>query len=74
MHCAWALAENGRTPFWLTATMKEVIITCLIAICCVPAVAEWDLVVINDTGTRHHIDSATIRKEGDIRRVWTISD
>jgi hypothetical protein len=53
--------------------MKKVIITCLIALCSVPVVAEWVLVETNEMGSVY-IDPATVRKDGDMRKVWSVSD
>jgi hypothetical protein len=73
MHCAWALAENGCTPFWSTAAMKKAIITCLIAVCSLPAVAEW--VYVNETNVSiMYIDLSSIRSDKDSRRVWVIEE
>lgn len=51
--------------------MKKAIITCLIALCSLPAVAEWVLVSETDTSA-YYFDPTTIRVDGNLRKVWTI--
>lgn len=53
--------------------MKKLLAAFLIALFSVPVWAEWELVFITNTSNLY-IDPATIRKDGDIRRVWGISD
>jgi hypothetical protein len=39
-----------------------------------PAWADWTLVTDNDNGTKFYIDYSTIRKDGNLRKVWEVTD
>jgi hypothetical protein len=39
-----------------------------------PAWADWTLVTTNDNGTKFYIDYSTIRKDGNLRKVWEVTD
>ncbi len=53
--------------------MKKIIITCLIVLCSLSAVAEWKLVAKNGIHT-FYIDPVTLRKDGNLRKVWEVID
>lgn len=46
---------------------------CLLALVAVPAWAEWVKVAESNDATIY-VDPATIRKDGDLRTVWTVHD
>lgn len=39
-----------------------------------PVWANWTLVTDNDSGTKFYIDYSTIRKDGNLRKVWEVTD
>ncbi len=49
------------------------ILPCLLALVAAPAWAEWVMVDKNDEAT-FYIDPATIRKDGNLRRVWELQN
>lgn len=51
----------------------RLILTLLLALAAAPAWAEWVNLSETDTAT-HYIDPATIRKDGNLRRVWELQD
>jgi Surface-adhesin protein E len=55
----WVAAFAGTTIFLMLATT--------------PAWADWVKIVRTDVAA-HYIDPATVRKDGDLRRVWTMQD
>lgn len=51
----------------------RIILCFLLALVAAPAWAEWVQVVANDR-TIFYIDPASIRKDGNLRKVWGIAD
>jgi len=51
----------------------RLVLTLLLTLAAAPAWAEWVKVGENDHAF-YYIDPATIRKNGDLRRVWEITD
>ena len=39
-----------------------------------PVWADWSLVTENDNGTKFYIDYSTIRKDGNLRKVWEVTN
>ena len=52
----------------------RVVLVALLMLATIPAWAEWLKVEENDIGTVFYLDPATIRKDGDLRRVWGLQD
>lgn len=52
---------------------KKIIIACVLAISAASAFAEWTKVGETDTAT-FYIDYKAIRKDGNLRKVWEVSD
>ena len=53
--------------------MKKIIITCLLATSLASAMAEWTQ-VYKTYNANFYIDYETIRKDGNLRKVWVIQD
>ena len=54
--------------------MKNVALACLMAACAAPAMAEWTKVGEVANYQVSYIDYDTIRKNGNLRKVWGIND
>jgi hypothetical protein len=53
--------------------MRKAILTMLLAVVSGGAMAEWVKVGVTE-GADHYIDPATIRKDGNFRKAWTLMD
>ena len=51
----------------------RIILCFLFALVATPALAEWEKMAENDD-IAYYIDPATTRKDGNLRRVWTVQD
>lgn len=54
--------------------MKKAILACLLATSAMSAFAEWTKIFTTGSGIFVYIDFQTIRKNGDLRKVWAIFD
>jgi hypothetical protein len=53
--------------------MKKLFLVSLMAMLAGPALAEWVKIGYSDLGTLY-IDPATIRKDGNLRKIWVMTD
>jgi hypothetical protein len=67
----YALVTIGRKNLFAT---KKIILACLLATSAASAFTEWAKVAETDVGTSIYIDYKTIRKDGNLRMVWEITD
>ena len=52
----------------------RVVLVALLMLATIPAWAQWLKVEENDIGTVFYLDPATIRTDGNLRRVWGMQD
>lgn len=53
--------------------MKSLLLACLMLVTC-PVWAEWKLMSTDEEGNRMYIDPTTIRKNGNMRLVWGLTN
>lgn len=66
--------KGKGTNMQIASTMKNVALACLMAACAAPAMAEWTKVGEVANYQVSYIDYDTIRKNGNLRKVWGIND
>jgi len=57
----------------MTTSIKKIILACVLATSAASAMAEWTRVGETDAAT-FYLDYKTIRKDGNLRKVWAVVD
>lgn len=58
----------------MTNSIKKIILACLLTISAASAFAEWTWVTKAENSISFYIDYKTIRKDGNLRKVWVVED